>query len=167
MASKNNRNNVKKTASTINSKWLSNTLKSMGVAGTQVIKDLMPATSETFSSTTRAVSDTINAVRSAGNSNKRMSDVLQKNPVIKVRQEFFKNAIEDIRTGNIYNTDREMGSDDDFNMDFDTMFEDIDDYYGDGESSGDVNINNNIVNNSDNGATLKALQQQTEYQINL
>ena len=27
---------------------------------------------------------TINAVRSAGNSNKRMSDVLQKNPVIKV-----------------------------------------------------------------------------------
>ena len=165
MASKNNRNNVKKTASTINSKWLSNTLKSMGVAGTQVIKDLMPATSETFSSTTRAVSDTINAVRSAGNSNKRMSDVLQKNPVIKVGQEFFKNAIEDIRTGNIYNTDREMGSDDDLNMDFDTIFEDIDDYYGDGESSGDVNINNNIVNNSDNGATLKALQQQTEYQV--
>lgn len=38
MASDKKRNDVKKTASTLNSKWLQNTLKSMGVAGTEMIK---------------------------------------------------------------------------------------------------------------------------------
>ena len=64
MATDKNRNDVKKTASALNSKWLQNTLKSMGVAGTEMIKDMMPATSETISSAGQLAKDAIDTVKS-------------------------------------------------------------------------------------------------------
>ena len=106
MANNKKSNNVKKTASTLNSRWLQNTLKSMGVAGTEMIKDLMPATAETVSSATQVASDAINAVKSARTGAESLAKDIKNSSAIKMGQDFFKNALEDIKTGkaHIYST---------------------------------------------------------------
>ena len=167
MANNKKSNNVKKTAATLNSRWLQNTLKSMGVAGTEMIKDLMPATGETISSATQVASDAINSVKSARTGAESLAKDIKNSSAIKMGQDFFKNALEDIKTGNIYNTEREgsFGGFDDSDMDADTLFGDIDDLmFGDGEDSPDVNIVNQEINGN-GGATIKAIDRSTEYQV--
>jgi hypothetical protein len=90
---------------------------------------------------------------------------LESTQVVKTGKEFFKNAIEDVKSGKIYNTER-TGYNDELS-DLDTMFGDIDEYFDDeDESSADVNIQNNVVNDSKSAdATIKVVQQQTEYQL--
>ena len=157
------RNNYHRTAATINSKWLTNTLKSMGVAGTEVIKDLMPATSETISSGSRLVGDVARDIKTNISGNKKVTSALSSNPVIKMGQDFFKNAVEDIKSGNLYNTER-VGDEDPLS-DLDTLFDDIDSYFGDDENANvDVNIQQNVVDNSQStAATIAAIKQQSEY----
>lgn len=167
MANNKKSNNVKKTASALNSRWLQNTLKSMGVAGTEMIKDLMPATAETVSSATQVASDAINAVKSARTGAESLAKDIKNSSAIKMGQDFFKNALEDIKTGNIYNTEREgsFGGFDDSDMDADTLFGDIDDLmFGDEDGSPDINVVNQEIKN-DGGATIKAIDRSTEYQV--
>ena len=168
MINKNNRNDVKKNASTLNSKWLQNTLKSMGVAGTEMIKDMMPATGETISSARQVAQDAINSVRSSRPSVTRLAKNLKTNSGVKMGQDFFRNALEDLKTGNLYNTERESSLDgfDDFNMDTDTLFGDIDDLaFGDEENAPDINVVNQEINRPNDAATIKAIDRSAEYQV--
>ena len=153
-------NNVKKAANTLNSKWLQNTLRSLGVAGMDMVQELIPATSETISSGSKAVTDAVKSVRSTKTSGTKLINAIKSNPAVKMGEEFFKNAIDDIKTGNIYNTER-SSMDDSFMSDMDTAFEDIDEMYGPDENP-DVNI---VNQNSNNDATIKALQMNAEYQV--
>ena len=155
------RNDVRKTAATINSQWLKNTLKSMGVASTEVIKDMMPATSSTISTTASAVTQTVKSLTSGKSNARKIGSALSKNPVVQLAKDGLKNALEDVKSGNLYNTER-SGMEDDI----DTMFGDLDSMFDDEPAGGDVNIENNtIVQNDASGATLKAIQKQSEYQL--
>ena len=149
-------NDIRKTATNINSKWLQNTLRSMGVAGTEVIKDLMPATAETFSTASRAASEAARDIRSAKSGTNNVASAIKSNPAVRAGQEFFKNAITDIKSGNYNDRQPEMFDSDIFGDD-DISFGDMED-----DAASDTNVTNVI---QDNGATLKAIQQQTEYQV--
>ena len=149
MANNKNRNDVKKNASTLNSGWLKNTLKSMGVASTEMIKDIMPATGETLHSAGELTNDAIKTVRSTRVGARTLADSISKSSAVKMSQDFFKNALEDIKSGNLYNTERERPLDgfDDSDMDMETLFRDMDDFsfdeegwYNDGWAYGIVNI---------------------------
>ena len=167
MANNKRNNDVKKTASTLNSRWLQNTLKSMGVAGTEIIKDLMPATGETISSATQVASEAINAVNSARMGTDKIVNNIKNSSAVKMGQDFFKNALEAIKSGNIYNTEREMsfGGDGDFDIDADTLFGDIDEaMFGDGENGPDISVVNQEINQG-GAATIKAIERSTEYQV--
>ena len=155
------RNDVRKTAANINSQWLKNTLKSMGVASTEVIKDMMPATSSTISTTASAVTQTVKSLTSGKSNARKIGAALSKNPVVQMAKDGLRNALDDVKSGNLYNTER-SGMEDDI----DTMFGDLDSMFDDEPAGGDVNIENNtIVQNDASGATLKAIQKQSEYQL--
>lgn len=169
MASDKKRNDVKKTASTLNSKWLQNTLKSMGVAGTEMIKDMMPATSETISSAGQVAKDAIDTVKSTHIGADSLAKNIKNNSAIKMGQDFFKNALEDIKTGNLYNTEREQSFGDfgESDTDTDTLFGDMDDFSFDDEGDGpEVKVLNQEVNQGVGGAaTIKAIERGTEYNV--
>lgn len=169
MASDKKRNDVKKTASTLNSKWLQNTLKSMGVAGTEMIKDMMPATSETISSAGQVAKDAINTVKSTRIGADSLAKNIKNNSAVKMGQDFFKNALEDIKTGNLYNTEREQSFGDfgESDTDADTLFGDMDDFsFGDEGDNPDVKVLNQEVNQGVGGAaTIKAIERGTEYNV--
>lgn len=151
----NNRNNVKRTAMTLNSPWLKNTLKSMGMASSEVIRDLMPATSETFTSTADLSREAIQTIRN-NRGTAKIGTALQNNKYVKLGRDFFKNAVEDLKTGDFY-SDK---SDDYGGMD--DIFGDLDDFLSDEDSN--INVQTNVIQ-TDNSATLKMMKQQTEYQV--
>lgn len=165
------RNDVKKTAINLNSKWLQNALKSMGVAAGETFKDIMPSASTTITSTAKIATDTAKSIRGNKVSSDKITNAITSNPIVKMGQDYFKNAIEDLKSGHLYNDDRAMGGFDDAFSDMDTLFDDIDDYFGDDESpdqeTTNVNINKNVINppSKNNDATVKAIQQNGEYQL--
>ena len=169
MANNKNRNDVKKNASTLNSGWLKNTLKSMGVASTEMIKDIMPATGETLHSAGELTNDAIKTVRSTRVGAKTLADSISKSSAVKMSQDFFKNALEDIKSGNLYNTERERPLDgfDDSDMDMETLFGDMDDFSFDEEGENpNINVVNQEINRGvDNAATIKAIERGTEYNV--
>ena len=169
MANNKNRNDVKKNASTLNSGWLKNTLKSMGVASTEMIKDIMPATSETLHSAGELTNDAIKTVRSTRVGAQTLADSISKSSAVKMSQDFFKNALEDIKSGNLYNTERERPLDgfDDSDMDMETLFGDMDDFSFDEEGENpNINVVNQEINRGvDNAATIKAIERGTEYNV--
>lgn len=161
------KNDARKTTTNIRSDWLQKALKSVGAAGTQVIKEIMPATSESIGTATRVATDTARMIKSGRSGENRLRDAISSNSAVKVGKEFFQNALADLKSGNLYNTDRDLEG---FGGDDDTLFGDMDDFFGDGDFDGEVNIDidNNIVENNGNqysGATLKAINKQTEYQM--
>ena len=158
----NKKNDVRKTASTLNSKWLKNTLKSMGIAGTEMIKDLMPATSETVISAASATSEAVRNIKANKNNTKSIESSIKNNPAIKLGQDYFKNALADIKSGNFYNTERD-GFDSDDSSGSDISFDDFDDIFPEDESP-DINVINEGSSNG-NEATIHALNRNAEYQV--
>lgn len=143
----------------LNSQWLQNTLKSMGIAASDALGELLPATSGTISTGAKVASDAARTLRATKGGSRLVQNALMNNQLVKTGQSFFKNAIDDLKSGN-WNEDRsDVGEMFD---DMDDMFGDMDEMFDDDEGT-DVNIENNI--NSGGDATLKAIDRQAEYTV--
>ena len=168
MANKKRPTDVRKTASNINSKWLKNTLKSLGVASSEMFKDIMPATAETLSSATSSATEVVRNLRTSKTGVSNIARNIKNSQGVKMGQDFFKNAIDDLKSGNLYNTERDStgGAFDDFNTD--NLFGDVEDVsFGDMGDAQQVNVVNQEINQDTaaGAATLKAIEKSTEYNV--
>lgn len=172
----NDKPEIKKVSGKINSKWMQNAVKSLGLAGTEVIKEIFPATTSAVTSTSKLASDAIKSARSATRDSRSISNTLNQMSGVKMAKQVVENSIADLKSGKLYNDERDPfggGSDGFGENDVDTMFGDIDDMFSDDESGGDsapdVQINNQVLNRNDDGssqnATIRVLQETTKHQL--
>ena len=171
----NDKPDIKKTTGKINSKWMQNAVKSLGLAGTEVIKEIFPATTSAVTSTSKLASDAIKSARDATKDSKSISNALNQMSGVRMAKEVVENSIADLKSGKLYNPDRDpfsSGPDGFSEDDVDTMFGDIDDMFsddgsGDEGSAPDVQINNQVVNRngSNQDATIQVLQKTTQHQL--
>lgn len=171
----NDKPDIKKTTGKINSKWMQNAVKSLGLAGTEVIKEIFPATTSAVTSTSKLASDAIKSARDATKDSKSISNALNQMSGVRMAKEVVENSISDLKSGKLYNPDRDpfsSGPDGFSEDDVDTMFGDIDDMFsddesGDEDSAPDVQINNQVVNRngSNQDATIQVLQKTTQHQL--
>ena len=172
----NDKPDIRKTTGKINSKWMQNAVKSLGLAGTEVIKDIFPATTSTVTSTSKLASDSIKAAREATKDSRSIQNTLNQMAGVRMAKEVVENSISDLKSGKLFNDERDPfggGSDGFGEDDVDTMFGDIDDMFSDDESDDgsapEVQINNQVVNRGDDGssqnATIRVLQETTKHQL--
>lgn len=171
----NDKPDIKKTTGKINSKWMQNAVKSLGLAGTEVIKEIFPATTSAVTSTSKLASDAIKSARDATKDSKSISNALNQMSGVRMAKEVVENSISDLKSGKLYNPDRDpfVSEPDGFSEDdVDTMFGDINDMFSDDESGDessapDVQINNQVVNRngSNQDATIQVLQKTTQHQL--
>ena len=108
--------------------WISNALRSVGYSSFDIIKELAPSsidTAITAVNTGQELATKLNKIRT---SDKPLKVALDKSYYLGLGKRMFKNAMEDLRTGNFYNKEREAAlvskagmDDDDFgfgDMDF-------------------------------------------------
>ena len=106
--------------------WLRNATKSFGFTSLDVVKSLLPDTSDTVEWNANVVinsMDMINNIRDNNGIRNAFNKQFQNIPQIKASKMIFKNAFDDIKTGNFYNKGRLEGTDDSFD-DFGDMFGD-------------------------------------------
>lgn len=155
------KNNVpRKKALNMNSPWLQNTLRSMGISATNALSDLMPATAGTVTTGAKLATEAARTLKSTKGSSKTVQTAIKNNPLVKTGQDFFKNALSDLRSGE-WNGHDDRGSMGDMFDDMDTMFGDMDEMFDD--EGTDVNVENNIT--ADSGASIRAIERQTEYTV--
>ena len=146
-----------------NSTWFQNALKSVGAVSGDIIKDILPYTSDSVGSIVGVAKDVRNTIRKSSSSGRMVSGQLEKNSLIQMGRKALQNAAEDLKTGNLYNRDRDIDFGGDFNFDdVDMSFGDFDE--GEGSDYGDNTVINN-VNTVDTGAVL-AVRDSVDKQTN-
>lgn len=158
----------------VNSSWFNNVAKSMGFAAGDLVKELLPNTSDFLEFNN--ISETMNMVQDMRRNNgvrNTLSKQIENIPQINIAKEGLRNALEDIKSGKIYNNERGEGSDefgfDDMDFGFGDMFDDEDGIsFSDNDEGGtDVTVNRNTVNNLVNTLPLaKTMAATTEATIN-
>lgn len=123
-------------------KWFSNVAKSLGYASADMITDLVPASSQFVKSNYESTTELIQEMRQNRSSGKRLSQQIANLEQLKIAETGIKNALADIKSGKIYNKDREfeyMESqiDSDAEGIFTNDFGDDDFSFGDDFDSGD------------------------------
>lgn len=158
--------------------WLKNAMRSIGISSNEVLKDLSPNIYEVVSSGAKTLSD-VKKISRKGSTSSALN-TLSSNKFVKMGQETIKNALEDIRTGNFNNTERQdkamekaMGLDS-FDDDFGTFLDDSDwDSDGwDSDDSGSPIVQQYISNGAGNDAIVastvelsKEIRNQSETQL--
>lgn len=146
-----------------NSTWFQNALKSVGAVSGDIIKDLMPYTSASAESVMGVARDVRNTIRKSASSGRSITGQIEKNNLIQLGRKALQNAAEDLKSGNLYNSDRAVDFGGDFNFDdVDMSFGDFDE--GEGSEYGDNTVINN-VNTVDSGAVL-AVRDSVDKQTN-
>ena len=146
-----------------NSTWFQNALKSVGAVSGDIIKDLMPYTSASADSVMGVARDVRNTIRKSASSGRSVTGQLEKNNLIQMGRKALHNAAEDLKSGKLYNTDRDIDFGGDFNFDdIDMSFGDFDE--ADDSGYGDNTVINNI-NTVDSGAVL-AVRDSVDKQTN-
>lgn len=116
-------------------KWLKNAMGAIGVSTKSVLREYSPNVSDAFASGASALR---NISKSA--SNTRVDQAVRNNKYVQIANKAFRNAIDDIKSGNLAGVeDRSMKA---MGFDWDNMFNDAPDgglTFGD-EGGGDVNI---------------------------
>ena len=149
--------------------WFKNVGKSLGYTTTELIEEMIPAPIDFIKSNTETFKNFYNDLRQSKSLSKKLSDQMVKNEYINIGQTAIKNALKDIKSGKIYNKDRqnEIFKDDiDFEFGDELNFEN-DDYKVSSETtseSGSPTINRVIVssNINRNNPMVKAVERQTE-----
>ncbi len=139
---------------TPNNSWFKNAVKSMGLASTDLIKDMAPSLYETGASLYNVSKEARAAMKSSSNKTltNQISNFMETNPYTKMARNTIKNALDDLKTGNLYNKERaDKQMEADFGLDvlddLDSMLDGLDDVdFGDfSDDSVDVTVNNNVV----------------------
>ena len=156
-----------------NGKWIKNAMKSIGLSTQDSLKELYPNLAEVTEASADATKNLIGIIRQRSSDVNGVGDSLKKNKYVKAAGTAFKNALSDLKTGNLNNTDRAMGaftgdeSDDyNFNDTFDFNDDESSDVsFGDDDTPTTNNVSFNVVNQgkTDNSAML-AFQEQTKKQ---
>ena len=128
----------------ISSPWLTNAVKSIGLASKEVFKDITPNLYEVTSAGAKTVGQLVSLTKRTNSG--QAATALLNNKIIRDSSSVFKYAIEDLKSGKLWNEDRatdimmgNMGLD--FDLEEGTDFSD----WGADDESPDVNIqvNNN------------------------
>ena len=144
-----------------NNSWFRNAVRSMGLAGSDLIKDMVPAMYETGAGLYNVSKEARAALKSASTKNlsKSIAGMIEQNQYTRMARNSLTNAISDLKTGKLYNKermDKAMEADfglEDFNLD-DLMDGSDDVGFGDiSDESIDVNINKTNVIAQDPEAT--------------
>ena len=151
----------------ISTTWLNNAMRSIGVSTKNVIKSEFPNIYETVETGANTTKTVISSLRRNASGTNQLSQQLQNNKYVKFAQTAYKNALSDLKSGNLNNEDRVgdsfMGSEND---NVESLLEDSGFSFGD---DGADNVNVNIVNASNNEDAVFAmttqLQKQTEATI--
>jgi len=155
-----------------NGKWIKNAMKSIGLTTQDSLKELYPNLAEVTTASADATKNLIGVIRQKSSDVNGVSDSLKKNKYVKAAGTAFKNALSDLKSGNLNNTDRTMGAitgegsdDNDFSDTFDFNDDSSDVSFGDEDTPTTNNVSFNVVNqgNSDNAAML-AFQEQSKKQ---
>ena len=118
-------------------KWIQNAMRSLGITTKEVLKDITPNLYQTTSTVSNVAVGLVKDIRKGNMSTSRIMRALNDNRYMQYANRAYKNALSDIRTGNLNNKQREgnaisksMGMDD-----FDSGFS-----FGDAGGE-DININ--------------------------
>ena len=117
--SKNFKDRIKK--ATPNNQWFINVGKSLGFASIDTIKSLLPETSDTIDWNDNIVPASIDLIKNIRNNNgvrNMFNKQLENLPQVKAAKQLRDNAIADLKSGRIYNKNRELGLNDDGEFDF-------------------------------------------------
>ena len=154
-----------------NSAWFNNVAKSMGFAAADLVKDVMPNTSNFLEYNN--VTDSMNMIKDMRmNTGVRntVSKQLGNIPQVNIAKDALKNALEDIKSGKIWNEERgnsgEFGFDD-MDFGFGDAFGEDDSISFDDDGEENVTVNRNTVNNVVNTLPLaRAMTANTEATLN-
>ena len=109
MAKNSNKGKITRSPINTTNTWFKNVIKSMGYTSIDLIKDIAPATSDFVETNNDVSMNIINAMRGKVTQEKFMDRTLdQVSPLVKMSSQGLKNALEDIKTGNFYNKEREQ-----------------------------------------------------------
>ncbi len=110
----------------VNSDWLRNAGKSLGITAFDVVKDMFPVTTEFVDYNADDVRDFVTSMRQNVGSKRMMIQQIKNLPHMQIISDAVKNAQEDIKSGNLNNQNR-FGDEFDFGFD-DDIFGDDDDF---------------------------------------
>ena len=102
--------------------WFRNAAKSLGFTSAEIVKDLMPSTSDFLSYNKSDAMDLVKELRSNTNGRNMIGRQFQNIPQIKAAADVLKNARADIKSGKFYNMDRLTEFDDDMDLEFGDLF---------------------------------------------
>lgn len=156
---------VKKTQ--LRNDWMKNVGRSLGMTTTEMLSDIMPASIEFATSTFETVTDVYNDLRDNRVNGKRVLSALNLEDQYNLGVQGLKNALEDIKSGKIYNKERieklYSDGDEDFGLtdfEFDEDgFEDSGDETSTQDTSPKVKINASI---KDNAGVIASINAQSE-----
>lgn len=147
-------------------KWLSNALKSTGILANDVIKDISPNVYEVASSGISASRTLVSAMRRNKTGTDRIANTLRNNKYVQYAHKAYSNAIEDIKTGNFYNSDRMYDAEEESTAE---QVGDVMEGFSFGDDGADESPNVNVnIDNSDSSAMLQIsnqMQKQSEAQL--
>ena len=163
--------------------WFKNVIKSVGYASSDIIKETIPSTFEFVESNGRDALDLYKQLREDGPKpvTKMVSDGLEKNQYIKIAKEAVSNIKEDLKSGKIYNKEREERAvigDEDLDFSFDdedfsfSNDDDGDDFEAEATDGSVTNVKKVTVNNinaniSKNNPMVQSLQKHSEMMVGL
>ena len=102
--------------------WFRNAAKSLGFTSAEIVKDLMPATSDFLSYNKSDAVDLVKELRSNTNGRNMIGRQFKNIPQIKAAADVLNNARADIKSGKFYNMDRLTEFDDDMDFEFGDLF---------------------------------------------
>ena len=106
----------------VNSNWFNNVAKSMGFLSADLAKELMPNTADFMSQNASDTMRMVQDMRKNISSRNMVGRQLKQIPQIEMGKNMLRNTLEDIKSGNIYNSERKY-SQDKFDEDEDMMTE--------------------------------------------
>ena len=165
MAKDDNQNLNRKTTN-IKSPWLVNAMRSLGLSGAHAFEHILPATSKTASSAMTVSRDVIKDLRARGPI-KALKNAISNGEGIKTARKILDNAIQDVASGNLYNTARDPM--DEFN--FDAAASGEEEFTFDDSASEEGVVTETavsqpeVVDHSGYDATIKAVEGQTKDQL--
>ena len=132
-----------KQKSNLNTKWLNNALKSIGSATAATFKDIAPNIYDTGETAIDAGTKAVRTIRGAKGSINKISKQLSSNKYVRMAKDSVNRSLEDLKTGNLYNPNRDTSGDED--MDWGDFMDDFDSM-----DSSEGNVTFNYIDTSDN-----------------
>ena len=133
----------------INTEWLKNASKSLGMNGLSVLQDLTPNISDATSSTADISRTVVKNVKDISSGTVKVNELIKKNRYVNLAQRGLKNALDDLKSGNFNNEQRMMDS---WNSSIDE--EDSGMFFDDSDSNESSDSNTTIVNNGPSDASM-------------